>query len=268
MPPSPVTPEDGLRQVRARRSHRPRSAVPSRSPAPRPPGRGVLHFSDPADDVPRSARPSAPRRERGTRDASQPCHPAEDGLRQVRAVRPDPPRRSHLARPRHRPRSPVVLGRPARREPGPHRPDGSRAQAAHVRRRREHGLQGGRGRLPRRQPARLRLHPSAHRGGPDPRRRDDPGAGAVPAGAAGADVRVPPGCAAGDRPLLQLDQPVAAAGRVRPRQAGHRRHRRQRRPPRPQAREDGAGHGDPLRVLARELHADRARVRRSRSAKR
>ena len=43
------------------------------------------------------------------------------------------------------------------------------------------------------------------------------------------------GRAAGDRPLLQLDQPVAARGRVRPRQGRHRRHRRQRRPAVPQA---------------------------------
>ena len=34
-----------------------------------------------------------------------------------------------------------------------------------------HGLQGDRGRLPRRQPDRLRLRPPAHRGGPGPRRR-------------------------------------------------------------------------------------------------
>ena len=53
------------------------------------------------------------------------------------------------------------------------------------------GLQGDRGRLPRGQPARLRLHPPADRGGPDPRRRDDPGADAVPPGADRAHVRVP-----------------------------------------------------------------------------
>ena len=36
--------------------------------------------------------------------------------------------------------------------------------------------------------------------------------------------------------------PLQRRGRVRPRQAGHRRHRRQRRPPLPQARGDRAGH--------------------------
>ena len=46
--------------------------------------------------------------------------------------------------------------------------------------------------------------------------------------------------APGDRPLLQLDQPAAARGRVRPRQGRHRRHRRQRRPPVPQAGGDRA----------------------------
>ena len=69
------------------------------------------------------------------------------------------------------------------------------------------------------------------------------------------------GRAAGDRALLQLDEPAAAAGRVRPRQGRHRRHRRQRRPAGPQARGDRARHDDPLRVLAGELHADRAGVR-------
>ena len=142
--------------------------------------------------------------------------------------------------PDHRQGAAVVLGRPARRQPGAHRPDGPDAQAAHVRRPRADGLQGDRGRFPGGEPARLRLHPPAHQGGPDPRRRHDPGARAVPPGAARAHVRVAAGRAAGDRALLQLDQPAATARRVRPRQAGHRRHRRQRRPPVPQARGDRA----------------------------
>ena len=44
--------------------------------------------------------------------------------------------------------------------------------------------------FPAGQPARLRLHPPAHRGGPDPRRRHDPGARAVPPGADRAHLRV------------------------------------------------------------------------------
>ena len=66
---------------------------------------------------------------------------------------------------------------------------------------------------------------------------------------------------AGDRPLLQLHQPAAARGRVRPRQGGHHRHRRQRRQAVQEARGDDPRHRDPLRVLAGELHAHRARVR-------
>ena len=89
----------------------------------------------------------------------------------------------------------------------------------------------------------------------------DPGARAVPPGADRAHVRVHRRGAAGDHALLQLDQPAAARGRVRSRQGGHRRHRRQRRQAVPQARGDGARHRDPLRVLAGELHADRAGLR-------
>ena len=112
----------------------------------------------------------------------------------------------------------VVQRRPARRQPGAHRPDGPPAQAAHVRRAGEDGLQGDRGRLPVGQPARLRLRPPADRGGPDPRRRHDPGAGAVPPGADRAHLRGAAGRPAGDRALLQLHQPAAARGGVRPRQ--------------------------------------------------
>ncbi len=44
--------------------------------------------------------------------------------------------------------------------------------------------------------------------------------------------------------------------------AGHHRHRRQRRPPVQEVRVHAARHRHPLRVLARELHRDRAGVRR------
>ena len=69
------------------------------------------------------------------------------------------------------------------------------------------------------------------------------------------------GATAGDRPLLQLDVDPAAPGRVRPRQGRHHRHRGQRRQDVPQARGDRARHRRPLRVLARELHRHRDRVR-------
>ena len=170
--------------------------------------------------------------------------------------------RPHLAQPGHRQGAAVVLGRPPRRQPGADRPDGPGAQAAHVRGPREDGLQGDRGRVPGGQPAGLRLHPPADHRRPDPRRRDDPGADAVPPRAHRAHLREHPGGAAGDRPLLQLDQPAAAPGRVRSRPSRHRRHRRQRRQALPQARAAAPQLGDPLRVLAGELHAHRARLRR------
>ena len=69
----------------------------------------------------------------------------------------------------------------------------------------EHGLQGDRGRLPGVQPDGLRVRPAAHRRGPDPRRRDHPGAHAVPRALIDTNVRVDPGRQAGDRAPLQLD---------------------------------------------------------------
>jgi 2-isopropylmalate synthase len=81
------------------------------------------------------------------------------------------------------------MARPARRQPGPHRPDGSAAQAAHVRHAGEDGLQGDRGRFPQRQPARLRLRAPADRRRPDPRRRHHPGAHPVPSRADRAHLR-------------------------------------------------------------------------------
>ena len=70
-------------------------------------------------------------------------------------------------------------------------PMDARPQAADVRAAGADGLQGDRGRLPRGQPDRLRLRPAAHRGGPDPRRRDDPGADPGPRRADRAHLRVP-----------------------------------------------------------------------------
>ena len=162
--------------------------------------------------------PDAP----GTRD------PEDDALRQVPAVPPARAARPHLARPADQEGAAVVLGRPPRRQPGAHRPDGPGPQAPHVRHRRGDGLQGDRGRLPVGQPARLRLHPPAHRGGPRPRRRHHPGAHAVPARADRAHLRVPAGRQQRDRPLLQLDVGPPAPGGVRPRQGRHHpdRHRR------------------------------------------
>ena len=229
-----------------------------RSPAPslRP---GASCFFRP---VPVRIRSPTRTDSRSSCHASRKRHPQEDALREV----PGRTCRS-CSRDRTWPnvvidKAPLlVLGRPARRQPGADRPDGPGPQAEDVRRAGEDGLQGDRGRLPVGEPARLRLHPPADRGRPDPRRRAHPGARAVPAGADRAHVRVHRRGAAGDRALLQLDQPAAARGRVRARQGRHQGDRRQRRQAVPQARGDGARDGDPLRVLAGELHAHRARLR-------
>ena len=124
--------------------------------------------------------------------------------------------RPAVADPPHRGRAPLVRRRPARRQPGPDRPDVARAQAPHVQAAGADGLQGDRGRLPGRQPDRLRLRPPAHRAGPDPGRRHDPGAGAVPRAPDRPHLRVDPRRQAGDRALLQLDLDAAAPGRLRP----------------------------------------------------
>ena len=120
--------------------------------------------------------------------------------------------------------------------------------------------------LPGRQPARLRLHPQDHHRGPDPRRRDDPGADAMPSGVDRAHLRVHRGGAEGDHALLQLHQPAAARGGVRPRQGGHRRHRRQRRQAVPQARGEHGLDGGPVRVLSRRASRSPSPTSRSRSA--
>ena len=98
-----------------------------------------------------------------------------------------------------------MRGRPARRQPGPDRPDDPRPQAADVRAAGPDGLQGDRGRLPGGQPDRLRLRPPADRGRPGPRRRHHPGADPGPRRADRAHLRVPARRQAGDRAPLQLD---------------------------------------------------------------
>ncbi len=158
--------------------------------------------------------------------------------------------------------APVVRGRPARRQPGAHRPDGPGPQAAHVRDPGGHGLQGDRGRLPVGQPARLRLRAPADRGGPDPRRRHHPGAHPVPRRPDRAHLRVASRGAheaivhfynststLQRRVVFGLDKAgiteiaVNAAKLCRKLEETMPEHRR------------------PLRVLARELHRHRGRVR-------
>ena len=129
-----------------------------------------------------------------------------------------------------------------------------------------HGLQGDRGRLPGREPDRLRLRARDHRGRRRPRRRAHPGALAVPPRADRADLPVAGGRAARDRAHLQLDVDPAAAGGVPRGARGHQEDR-------DLGRRDGAGvrgqarrHRLPVRVLAGVLHRHRAVLRRSRCA--
>ena len=78
----------------------------------------------------------------------------------------------------------LVLGRPARRQPGARRPDGPRSQGAHVPAADRDGLQGNRDRLPLGFADRFRLRPLVRGGGQCARRRLPAGIGAVPAGTA------------------------------------------------------------------------------------
>ena len=115
----------------------------------------------------------------------------------------------------------LVRRGPARRQPGADRPDVPGPQAEDVRAAGGHGLQGDRGRLPGRLADRLRLRAADHRGGPDPRRRGDPGPDPGPRGADRADLRVRARRQAGHRAPVQLHLHAPAPGGLRP---GHRRH--------------------------------------------
>ena len=106
----------------------------------------------------------------------------------------------------------------------------------------------------------LRVRPQADRGGPHSRRHDDRRAHTGAARADRAHLRGDRGRPARDRPPLQLDLHHAAARRL---PAGRSRDRRPGRP-RDRALQGARGAGPVeghLRVLARELPRDRARVR-------
>ena len=203
----------------------------------------------PAGDIP--AGQAAYNRQRGQFHADQPVHP----------VPPiDLPDRTWPIDGHHQGAA-VVRGRPAGRQPGADRPDDPGPQAPDVRPAGRHGLQGDRGRLPGRQPDRLRLRPGDHRAGRRPVRRPHPGADPGPAGADRPHLRGRRGRAVGAGPPVQLHLHPAAPGGVRPGPQGHHpdRHRR-RRGGRPLGGEV-PGHRLAVRVLPRVLHRHRTGVR-------
>ena len=120
---------------------------------------------------------------------------------------------------------PLGQRRPARRQPGSHRPHGLRAQARAVPDPDRRRVQGDRGRVPLGLSDRLRLPAPHHRREPGPRRRRDPGARAVPPGADRAHLRVARRCDASGGALLQLGVRAAAPRRLRAGQGRHHRHR-------------------------------------------
>ena len=189
--------------------------------------------------------------------------PSPMAYQRYSTLHPDRPGRPHVARHGHHPGPALVRGRPARRQPGPDRPDDPGPQEAHVRAAGPDGLQGDRGRLPVGQPDGLRLRPRADRGRPDPRRRRHPGPDPVPRAPDRAHLRVDPRGQAGDRAPVQLDLHAAAPGGVRPGQGRDQGHRRARRAAVHEVRRaDHPRHRHLLRVLPRVLHGHRAGVRR------
>ena len=205
---------------------------------------------------------------RGAGSPDPALRPVTHAVRQVPLPRAARPARPHVARPPVHPRPALGQRRPARRQPGAHRPHGPGAQAGAVPDADRRRLQGDRGRVPLRVADGLRLPAAHHRRRARPGRRRDPGAGAVPPGADRADVRVAGRRVPGRRALLQLRVRAAAPRRLRPGQGRHRRHRGEGRRALQEVRGPSLRDRHPLRVLARELHGDRAGLRASRSARR
>ena len=166
-----------------------------------------------------------------------------------------------MARQADRESAHLVFRRPARRQPGAGRPDGTRPQGAHVPASPRHGLQGDRDRFPVRLPDGFRFRAMVHRRGRRAGRRLAAGPRPVQARADHADLRGAERRAAADRPFLQFDVGTAASGRLR---QGRRRHQADR----PRRGEDDHRHGGrfrqgqgrlPVRIFAGELHGHRAR---------
>ena len=181
--------------------------------------------------------------------------------RKYRPVQPVDVARPAMAIARDHARADLVQRGSARRQPGADRADGRRAQAADVPAPGEDGLQGNRDRLSGGVADRLRLHAQADRRGADSRRRDGPGAHAIARGADRAHVRGARRREARHRPPVQLDVDDAAPPRVRPRPRRHQGDRGRGGEADPRLRGEAAGNRVVPRVLARELHRHRARLR-------
>jgi len=183
---------------------------------------------------------------------------------QVPSVRPGRHPRPYVARPADHPGSALALHRPARRQPGPDRPDVAGAQACDVRSAGEDGLQGDRGRLPGLRADRLRLRALDRRGrGRDPGRCDDLRTDPGPRGPDRADRRVAEGREARERPPLQRHGPGLPPGRLPWLPGRHQADRGGRHPAGDGVRREAAGSRDRVRlpVQPRDLHRHRTGLR-------
>ena len=170
--------------------------------------------------------------------------------------------RSHLARQVHHDGAALAVHRSPGRQPGADRPDEPGPQAQDVRAPGPDGLQGDRGRVPGREPDRLRLRPRADRGGPHPGRRPDLGAHPGPGGPDRALGPVAGRRAHGHRAHVQRHRADLPPGGVPHRPRGVQGARRRGHPARDEVRRAVPGRdGLRLRVLARDLHGHRARLR-------
>ena len=151
-------------------------------------------------------------------------HSEENAVREIHAVYSSRPHRPHVAKPDDQEGATVVLGRLARRQPSPHRPDGPRAQIAHVQHTRQDGLQRNRSWVSISQPTRLRLRSIADRKRSHPQRRHYSGVGAMPPRPHQSHLRMFARCTPSNRSLLQLHQPVAATRGVWFRKTGRDRY--------------------------------------------
>ena len=182
-----------------------------------------------------------------------------DAVRALRAVPTDRPAGPHLARQGDHRGAALALDRPARRQPGAHRPDEPGAEDDDVRPPGPDGLQGDRGRLPGGQRDRLRVRPPAHRERPDPRRRHHLGADPGPRGPHRAQRPVAGRRTPREHPPLQRAGAAVPPGRLPGEQRRDQGHRDPRHRDRPEEHRELPGrHGHRLRVQPRDLHLDRA----------